>query len=154
MDLVGLIVHYGAWSWIVGGLVLLGLELMVPGGVFLWFGISAIVTGILSLRYAVDVSVQFGFFGVLGLVTVWVWLKLVRQPAKRAEAESEAGRFLNDRAERFVGTEAVLNEPITSGFGRLPLGDSVWRVSGPDMPAGRKVRIIGHDGPVLRVEAA
>jgi membrane protein implicated in regulation of membrane protease activity len=154
MDLIHLIVQYGAWSWIVGGLVLLALELIVPGGVLVWFGISAIVTGILSLRYAVDVSVQFGFFGVLVLVTVWVWLKLVRQPARRAEAESEAGRYLNDRAERFVGIEAVLKEPITSGFGRLPLGDSVWRVSGPDLPAGRKVRIVGHEGPVLKVEAA
>jgi membrane protein implicated in regulation of membrane protease activity len=29
----------------------------------------------------------------------------------------------------------------------------VWRVAGPDMPAGRRIRVVGHDGAVLKVEA-
>ena len=33
------------------------------------------------------------------------------------------------------------------------LGDGVWRISGPDLAAGQKVRVIGADGPVLKVEA-
>ncbi len=53
-----------------------------------------------------------------------------------------------------IGEEIVLNEPISDGFGRVPIGDTVWRVAGPDLPAGRKVRIVGHDGAVLKVEAA
>jgi membrane protein implicated in regulation of membrane protease activity len=48
----------------------------------------------------------------------------------------------------------VINEPIADGFGRVTLGDTVWRISGPDLAAGRKIRIIGADGPVLKVEAA
>ena len=51
--------------------------------------------------------------------------------------------YLNRRAERFVGHEAVLDQPIEGGFGRLALGDTVWRVTGPDLPAGRRVRIVG-----------
>jgi membrane protein implicated in regulation of membrane protease activity len=48
----------------------------------------------------------------------------------------------------------VLNEPIRDGYGRLSLGDTVWRVAGPDLPAGQKVRVISADGAVLKVESA
>lgn len=148
MDLVALFAEYGAWSWVVVGLVLLALELVAPGGVFLWLGISAIVTGILTLRYPLDWAVQFGFFGVLALVTIFGWLRLMRGRRNVTDAP-----YLNDRAARFVGQEAVLEEAITSGSGRLPLGDSVWRIEGPDLPAGRRVKIVGYDGPVLHVVA-
>ena len=52
-----------------------------------------------------------------------------------------------------AGHEAVIDEPIRDGFGRLALGDSVWRIAGPDLAAGQKVRIVGADGAVLKVEA-
>lgn len=152
MELFDLVAQYGPWSWVVAGLVLLALELAVPGGVFLWLGISAVVTGLLTFRYPLAGALQFGVFGVLGVATVLVWLKLLRHPKERSDPDT--GRYLNERAARYVGHEAVLDEPIVSGFGRLPLGDSVWRIAGPDLPAGRRVRVVGHDGPVLKVEAA
>ncbi|UXN74809.1 NfeD family protein [Devosia sp. A8/3-2] len=60
--------------------------------------------------------------------------------------------YLNRRADRYIGREAVLEQPIIGGFGRIVLGDSVWRVAGPDLPAGARVRIVGSDGAVLKVE--
>jgi membrane protein implicated in regulation of membrane protease activity len=60
--------------------------------------------------------------------------------------------FLNRRADRFIGYEAVIDEPIRDGFGRLSLDDTVWRITGPDLDAGRRVRVVGSDGPVLKVE--
>jgi len=36
----------------------------------------------------------------------------------------------------------------------VPIGDTLWRVAGPDLPAGRRIRIVGHEGPVLRVVEA
>jgi membrane protein implicated in regulation of membrane protease activity len=152
MEFFDLVAQYGPWSWIVAGLVLLTLELAVPGGVFLWLGISAVATGLLTLRYPLALALQFGVFGVLGVLTVLVWLKLLRHPKERSDPET--GRYLNERAARYVGHEAVLDEPIVSGFGRLPLGDSTWRIAGPDLPAGRRVRVVGHEGPVLKVEPA
>ena len=62
--------------------------------------------------------------------------------------------FLNRRADRFIGHEAVIDEPIKDGFGRLALGDTIWRIAGPDLAAGQKVRVVGSDGAVLKVEAA
>jgi inner membrane protein len=32
------------------------------------------------------------------------------------------------------------------------IGDTVWRVSGPDAPAGSRVKVTSTDGPTLFVE--
>ena len=73
---------------------------------------------------------------------------------KRAGRAGTMLPFMLDYAERFVGQELVLSEPIVDGFGRVALGDSVWRISGPDLQAGARIRIVGADGAVLKVEAA
>ncbi len=36
----------------------------------------------------------------------------------------------------------------------IRVGDSVWLVSGPDLPAGAPVRVTGQDGVLLLVEPA
>jgi len=149
MDLVALMISYGAWSWLIAGLVLLGLELLLPGGVFVWLGIAAMITALVSFAFPLDWPREFGLFGILGILAIVFWLRVVRLRGNRTDRP-----LLNRRAERFVGQEAVLDEPITDGYGRVPLGDTVWRVAGPDLPAGRRVRIVGHEGAVLKVEAA
>ena len=50
MVLLDLFVQYGPWAWFVLGLVLLALELVVPGGWFLWLGAAGIVTGLTGLH--------------------------------------------------------------------------------------------------------
>lgn len=148
MDIIALVAQYGVWSWVVGGLVLLALELVVPGGIFLWLGIAAVVTGILSALVAIAWPVQFLIFGVLAVASVVIWLRI------RPHGEPTDRPFLNRRAEKFVGQEVVLDEPIRDGFGRVALGDTTWRVQGPDLAAGQKVRIIDADGALLKVDLA
>jgi hypothetical protein len=61
--------------------------------------------------------------------------------------------FLNRRLEGLVGKAFVLDQPIENGSGRIRVEDSVWRVVGPDTPAGSRVRVTGtHNGVVLKVE--
>lgn len=150
MDIIAFFGTYGAWAWLVAGLVLLGLELLLPGGVFVWLGAAAIITALLAFVLPFDLPREFATFGVLGIVAIIFWLTVIR----RRGGGSTDRPLLNRRAERFIGQETVLNEPITDGFGRVPLGDTVWRVAGPDLPAGRRVRIVGHDGAVLKVVEA
>jgi membrane protein implicated in regulation of membrane protease activity len=149
MEFLNEIASYGPWVWIVVGVVLLALELVVPGGFLLWLGVAGIVTGLVDFVWAPAWPTQFVVFGALGLVFIVVWMRFF----KKGERPSDRP-FLNNRAAAFVGHEAVLNEPIRDGFGRLSLGDTVWRVAGPDLPAGQKVRIVSADGAVLKVESA
>ncbi|HVX81235.1 MAG: NfeD family protein [Devosia sp.] len=149
MELLSLFSEYGAWSWLIIGFVLLALELLLPGGVFVWLGTAAIVTALIRFVVPLDWPRQIGVFGVLGLMSVVFWLRVVRGQDNGTDRP-----LLNRRAERHIGEELVLNEPITGGSGRVPIGDTFWRVVGPDLPAGRRVRVVGADGPVLRVEPA
>ena len=38
------------------------------------------------------------------------------------------------------------------GRGRVNLDDTYWKVIGPDLPAGTRVKVIGSDGRQLTVE--
>jgi membrane protein implicated in regulation of membrane protease activity len=148
MQIIAMIGSYGGWSWIVAGLVLLALELVVPGGVLLWIGIAALATGGLALALPIYWPVQFLIYGVLALVALGLWLKL--RPAERQTDRP----LLNRRAARYLGHEVVLGEALSGGTGRIALDDTVWRVTGPDLPAGTRVRVTGADGAVLSVVAA
>src|SRR5216684_3729408 len=57
--------------------------------------------------------------------------------------------FLNRRADAFVGRVFTLEKPIVSGNGTVAIGDTVWRVSGPDCPAGSRIKVAGVDGGTL-----
>jgi membrane protein implicated in regulation of membrane protease activity len=148
MQLIDFVASYGGWSWMIAGLVLLALELIVPGGFFLWLGISGIATGLLAFVPGLTQPFQWVIFGALGLVSVVLW----RRYSRGLKQETDQP-FLNNRAERFVGHEAVIDTPIVNGFGKLKLGDTDWRISGPDLSAGAKVRVVGHDVGVLKVVA-
>jgi inner membrane protein len=147
MQIIDYLIANGPWAWIVAGLILLALELAVPGGFLLWMGVAGIVTGLMALFQPIPWPLQWLIFGGLSLVTIAAWLRWTR--GRPVETDRP---YLNRRADRFVGQEAVLDQAIEGGFGRLALGDTIWRIAGPDLPAGRRVRIVDHDGAVLKVE--
>ena len=147
MQVVDFIAAYGAWSWIVAGLILLALELVLPGGFLLWMGIAGLVTGFVTMAAPIGWPLQWLIFGVVSLVGIALWVRW-----QRGRAVASDRPYLNRRADQLVGQQAVLEQPISQGFGRVVLGDTVWRVSGPDLPIGTPVRIVGSAGAVLAVE--
>ena len=62
----------GPWNWMLLGLVLLILEILVPGVFLLWIGIAAILTGGLSLQLW-----ELGFWTWQVQVLVFLLLSLV-----------------------------------------------------------------------------
>jgi membrane protein implicated in regulation of membrane protease activity len=130
----------GPWNWMVLGFVLLTLEIMVPGVFLLWIGLAALIVGALSLLFwSADFWIwqaQILAFLVLALICAFAGKKIV---GKSGEASDQP--LLNRRGDQLIGRTATLTEPITDGRGRIKIGDTVWRVSGPDLPAGTKVRV-------------
>ena len=47
--------------------------------------------------------------------------------------------------------EFTLAAPLSEGAGNLSIDDTIWRITGPDMPAGTKVRVEAIDGARLVV---
>lgn len=131
----------GPWNWMVLGFVLLALEIVVPGFFLLWIGIAALVTGAVSLGLW-ELSfwtwhVQVLLFLTLSIVTVLVGRKLIRDGGDGSDEP-----LLNRRGQQLVGREATLTESIIDGRGRVKIGDTMWRVAGPNLPAGTKVRVV------------
>jgi membrane protein implicated in regulation of membrane protease activity len=54
--------------------------------------------------------------------------------------------------ERYIGHVLTLTARIDNGRGRTSLGGRRWRLRGPDVPAGARVRVTGVDGSVLIVD--
>lgn len=132
----------GPWNWMVLGFVLLVMEIIAPGVFMLWIGIAALIIGAVSLLIWDSASwtwqVQVLAFLVLALVSAFTGKKLV--DGRHDDADQP---LLNRRGAQMVGKLATLAEPIKNGRGRIRLGDTLWRVSGPDLPAGTQVRVTG-----------
>ena len=145
--MIDYLITLGAWNWLILGAVFLTLELAAPGAFMLWLGLAALAVGLIS--FAVDWSwqAQLFAFAVLSLVLLPVW----RRYAPKVERPSESP-LLNRRAESYIGRTFTLENPIVDGVGRVRIDDTIWRVSGPDSPAGSQVRIMRAEGPNLFVE--
>lgn len=146
--LTKVLAELGPWNWWIAGLLLLGLEILAPGSVFLWFGVSAILVGTLALFVGLSWQTAVIIFLVLSFVTLFVGRRLM---ARLSSERGDPG--LNKRGSRYVGRTFVLAEPIEQGSGRLSIDDTVWRISGPDLPAGSRVRVDAVDGVRLAVSA-
>ncbi|MBX9465913.1 MAG: NfeD family protein [Aquamicrobium sp.] len=142
----------GPWNWMVLGAVLLTLEIVAPGAYLLWLGIAAILTGTLSLQLwdsAIWVwQVQVLVFLGLSIASVLVG----RRFFSGGNQDDTDQPLLNQRERQLVGRTATLEEAITNGYGRVRLGDTLWRVAGPDLPAGTRVRVVSAESGELRVE--
>lgn len=143
----------GPWAWWLLGVILLILELAVPGVFLMWIGAAAIITGAISLAVWSQGfwmwEVQLLVFAALSLVCVLAG----RRYFYRSDTETDEPT-LNRRTDGLIGRTAVLTEAITEGNGRIKLDDTIWVVTGPDLPAGSRVRIISGKGANLTVEAA
>ena len=142
----------GPWAWWVFGAILLVAEIALPGNFLIWVGIAGIITGLLS-NILWDVAwwgwqVQWLVFAVLSVISLFVGRTWLIRSADQSEEPT-----LNDRGASLVGRTADLTDPIVNGRGRIRIGDTIWMVSGPDLPAGTKVKVVGSQGSGLTVEA-
>jgi len=145
MLLANVTAHYGWWLL---ALVLIGAEMLLPGYFLLWIGFAAAAVGlILVVVPDLDFVWQTVLFTLAAAASCYVYWRFVRRlldvPSDRP--------LLNRRAEQYVGRRYVLDTAIVNGQGKARVGDSVWLVEGPDMPAGATVEVVGVDGNTLRV---
>lgn len=133
-----------AWLWILAGLILMGLELVLSGIFLLWLGLAAMVTGLVVALAPMPWPLQV-------LLASGLAVAFVLFASRRAKAPAST---LNRGAQGLIGREFPLDAPIAGGEGRVRFDDTIWRVAGPDAPAGTRVRVVGVEGTVLRVERA
>jgi inner membrane protein len=140
----------GTWNWLIFGVVLMTLELLAPGVFLFWFGLAALLVGLLSFAFDPSWQLQILMFAVFATAAVPLW----RRVARSNSTVSKSNPFLNKRAEALIGRVFTLERPIIDGSGTVRIDDTIWRVAGPDVPAGSRVKIVQADGASLTVAAA
>ncbi|MGE0714127.1 MAG: NfeD family protein [Alphaproteobacteria bacterium] len=138
------------WHWLSLGGLLVAVEILVPGVYLLWLGIAALLVGGVSwLKPDLHWQYQVLLFALFAVSDVW----LSRRFFRYHQADSDRPH-LNRRGEAYVGRVFTLERPIVDGVGRLHVEDTMWRIAGPDLPAGTRVAITGVDGATLKVDRA
>ena len=135
------------WVWLTLGLVLAGLEMLVPGVYLIWLAVAAILTGVLTVALDLSLPAQVVDFVFLSLILAFSAKRFLRdRPIESSDP------LMNRRGARQIGETALVVQAIEHGSGRVKLGDSEWIAHGPDAAAGERVRISGSDGAILLVE--
>ena len=140
--------RWDVFGWAAFALLLFAAEALAPGAFMLWLGFAAVVVflGVLLVP-GIPLLAQAAAFVALGFVSIQVYRKWFR--ARERQSDQPA---LNRRTAALVGRVVTLEHAIVDGRGRVQIADAFWEVTGPDLPAGAHVRIVGGDTMTLQVE--
>lgn len=102
------------WHWIVFGLILIGVEIFLPSFMALWFGVGAIITGlVLWLIPEMSLAWQLCIWGLTSAVFTVSWFRFVKPK-------------MTDRTKAGMGLETLLGE--TGMVVKVPVGDQRGQV--------------------------
>ena len=97
------------WYWLAFGMILILLELAVPSFTILWFGLGALVVGVLLLLApGISLTAQIMIWIIASAAFVLFWFKVLKPR-------------MTDRTNAGISREAVLGE--TAMVTRTPEGD-------------------------------
>ncbi len=138
------------WLWIFLGLILLGAEIMTPGGFYmLFFGLAALLVGALSGFDIVSSEwVQWLLFSGFSIVSLVVF----RGPVRRLMSSDQSSTAPVDT---MVGELALVLEDLAPGaLGKAEFRGSTWNVrntSTTPLTKGQRSRVEKVDGLTLSI---
>src|SRR6185369_2849304 len=136
------------WLWLIGGVLLLILEVIAPGFFLVFLGAAAIATGLFTVLFNLGTAAELALFALYAVIAVLVGRRFY---ANRTADSTDP--LLNDRAGRLVGKVVTVVATVDDQNGRVRVGDSEWSARGGPAAVGERVRITGVEGNCLTVEA-
>ncbi len=112
-------------EWMALGLLLVLLELMLPGVYLIWFGIASLGVALLSYFFPLELTEQLLSFSLLSVVFALIGVS-VYQKIFKTEKSSDTHPYLNDYASQYIGRSYKLNEDVVDGKTKVLVGDTVW----------------------------
>ncbi len=145
--------HIEWWTWIVGGIVLILAELVVPSFFIVWFGLGALLVGLLALAFDLSLTSQLATWTIASLAMVVLWFRVFRQSFDKTRSGTAGGDAIGQ-----IGLLVSAVAPFEKGKVRFQgplLGSEEW-VCMADAPiaAGERVRVLAVEGSFLKVSKA
>jgi inner membrane protein len=135
--------------WIVAALILGVAEAFIPGAFLIWIAVAAGLVGVVDLVFEPGLLAEIVIFAIGAAVAVYIGQKVY------GSLERASPPLPLSRAHALIGRQFALATAIANGFGTMTVDDSVWRVAGPDLPAGTTVKVVAVlEGSLVRVEMA
>ena len=115
------------WPWVIGAVVLAGLEIVGPGVYLLWIGLGALVVGLAVLvAPELPLSWQLLVFAVAMLGSTSLGFAI-----QRRSRSTPPGTSLNQELDGLVGRQAQAIAAFSGGRGRIRVGDSSYAAASP-----------------------
>jgi len=141
------------WAFVVGGLALMLLETIVPGGIAFFLGVGGIaVAGVRAFGLLID---------PLTAVATWVFLStgltIALRPLMLRFVQGDMSLAMTDEDAEAMGQTVTVLEPVGPDEpGRIQFRGSAWDARTPHgtLPEGAKAQILYRDNLTWVVEPA
>lgn len=140
------------WLWLYAGAFLMLGELLAPGFVIFFFGLSAASVGVCRFAFgeAFDMTWQlaaFSAFSIVYLIVLRRWLKSI--------FAGNVGSQSCGLSDELVGRLARVSEAITPlKPGRVLIGDAEWTATADcEIPVGTDVKVLERANLTVKVVA-
>lgn len=139
------------WYWFALSVLLMTLEIVVPGFIIIWLGIGAGAAGFAVLLFpAMSWHFPAVIFALTSIASIVLWRRYSSTRQKKTDRP-----LLNQRAQRYIGHTVPLTTAVHQGSGKIKIDDTVWLAkSSEDMAEGKLVTVTGFEFGTFIVEPA
>lgn len=142
------------WYWLVGGVLLILLELVIPSFFVLWFGLGAVLVALLMLLAGdLSLTTQLLIWAAASVAMVILWFKVFRPDQHKTLVGTADGAVIGE-----VGLLVGAVEPFQRGkvrFQRPILGAEEWAcMADAAIAAGERVKVVSVEGNYVKVTKA
>lgn len=146
--------HPEWWVWIVGGVVLMLAELAVASFFVIWFGLGALLVGLLMLLMpTLSLTAQLATWTIASLAMVVLWFRVFKQNQHKTLVGTAEGEVMGE-----IGLLVGAVAPFARGkvrFQRPILGSEEWVCTADAaIAAGERVKVVAVEGSYLKVSKA
>lgn len=139
------------WHWIVGGILLILAELVIPSFFIVWFGLGALLVGLVLLALPeLSLTAQVALWTLASLVLVVLWFRVFKQSLHRTRVGMADGEVIGE-----IGLLVHAVAPFERGkvrFQRPVLGSEEWVcLADTAIAAGERVRVTAIEGSFVKV---
>jgi len=136
------------WHWIVIGLILIGAEMLLPAFYLIWFGLGALLLGLILTVLPLSMTSQLLVWTVASSGMVLLWFRFLKPKTMTQTGQSDA----------IVGEIGLLTRavaPYERGevrFQKPIAGAESWPcIADETIAAGERVRVSSVEGNVFKI---
>lgn len=136
------------WHWMVIGFVLVGAEMLVPAFYLIWFGLGALMLGLLLAVVPLSMTSQLLAWTLISSGMVLLWFRYLKPKTLTLAGQADAiigeiGLLTRDVAP-FERGEVRFQKPLA--------GAEVWPcIADEQIAAGSRVRVSSVEGNVFKI---